>query len=457
VKEDDFGSSLVKGPYALTNIGHVYQKLLAATNGNFTILEDFAHYKPSHEVASFVASPIFDGSQLAGVLILQLSIAQIDTIMPENVGLGTTGETILVSSDDFLLRSNSRLLKDSTLFKQKVYNEATRASAAGEIGVKEIVDYRGKPTFVAHTPVNISGVHWSLNAKIDKSEGTKAAQQILNWMLIVMGIGIIILLIVNIFFSNSIAKPVQIMTDIAIKLANGNMNLTFDIRQRRDEIGIMANAFQQLSINLWQMMEDVVRISQGLASGNLHVMPETEYKGDFILVKNALEMTLTNLQQVIENIVKVSRGLAEGNLHVMPDDEYQGEFVKIRDALGSAIAQNIKQNWLKTGQNQLNEQLSGEQETRQLSENIINFITPYVDAQVGAFYLLVENQDSPPYLKMMASHAYMWRKNLANEFKLGEGIVGQAAFERKTIIINHQQIIFIFNLGLGNHVPKLFW
>jgi len=41
---------------------------------------------------------------------------------------------------------------------------------------------------------------------------------------------------------------VQIMTDIAIKLANGNMNLIFDIKQRRDEIGIMANAFQQLTL-----------------------------------------------------------------------------------------------------------------------------------------------------------------------------------------------------------------
>ena len=76
------------------------------------------------------------------------------------------------------------------------------------------------------------------------------AQNALNFlgMLIVIGVGTIILLIVIIFFSHSISKPVQIMTDIAIKLANGNMNLIFDIKQRRDEIGIMANAFQQLTL-----------------------------------------------------------------------------------------------------------------------------------------------------------------------------------------------------------------
>jgi len=99
--------------------------------------------------------------------------------------------------------------------------------------------------------------------------------------------------------------------------------------------------------------------------------------------------------------------------------------------LVEVMNRNAKQDWLKTGQTQLSEKLSGEQNTLQLSENIINFITPYLEAQIGAIYLL--EKDS--IFKLKASYGYEWRKSVANQFKLAEGLVGQAALEQKTIVI----------------------
>lgn len=57
---------------------------------------DFRPYHPSYNApASFIASPIFDGDELEGVLVFQMSVDKINAIMTSNgdwadAGLGGT-------------------------------------------------------------------------------------------------------------------------------------------------------------------------------------------------------------------------------------------------------------------------------------------------------------------------------------------------------------------------------
>jgi len=546
VKEDDFGSSLLNGLYADTNLGHIFRKVQLA-NRDLTHLEDFADYPPSKEPASFVASPIFDEAKLIGVLIFQIPTEQIDDIMQERSGLGQTGETILISSDDFLLRSNSHFFQETTLFKKKVYTEATRASATGETGVKMIIDYRGNPSIIAHTPLDIPDVKWSLNAKVDQAEAFAAAQTMLFWLLIFISLGVVFVVGTALFFSHSIAKPILNMTDIALRLANGDLNLKVKVKNQ-DEIGVMAQAFQKMVVNLRLVIQDIVQVSQGLAQGDLRVMPKTEYQGEFVQIKNALETTLSDIrkviqdivhmaqklaegslhfthqaeyqgdfiqirkalekafygrQQVIEDIVRVSQGLAEGNLHITPlaeyrgafvqiqnaqkralsnllrviedivqvadklaegsldikpEAEYQGDFLRIKQALemassklANAMLKNKQQDWLKTGQTQLNERMRGEQEPIPLIQNLLNYLADYLNIQVGVFFLVEADR-----LKLVSSYAYKQRKRNDNEFKLGEGLVGQAALEKKSLLFSQvpeEHINLSIHSGLGTSLP----
>ena len=63
---------------------------------------------PSYNAhASFIASPIFDGGELIGVLAFQMPVARIDDIMTNHrgwteVGLGSSGETYIVGDEDIL-------------------------------------------------------------------------------------------------------------------------------------------------------------------------------------------------------------------------------------------------------------------------------------------------------------------------------------------------------------------
>jgi len=334
IKEDDFGTSLLNGTYANTNIGHVFNDILNSKDKDFTSLEDFAYYAPSKTAVSFIAAPIFDASKLIGVLILQLPINKIDAIMQYSNGLGENGETILLGEDDYLLRSNSRFSEQDTLFNLKADNHASRAK--GKTGIKEIIDPNGKKMLVAYMPLQINGLNWSLHAKIDWNEATRGMQIMLLWSISIVGISIILIIGIAILVSNNFINPIRMITHAAHTLMAGNMSVPLDT-SRNDEIGQLAKAFQQMVTDILQITEDIIEVSTGLAEGNLSIKPKFNYQGNFIQIKTALNNALHNQQQIIKDFVQISQGMAEGNLQLTTQAQYKGDFVQIKDSLTIAL------------------------------------------------------------------------------------------------------------------------
>ncbi|MCP4543557.1 MAG: HAMP domain-containing protein [Chloroflexi bacterium] len=125
------------------------------------------------------------------------------------------------------------------------------------------------------------------------------------------------------------------VADVADGMAQGDLMVSVTPLSEKDRLG---NAFSQMVGNLKIVIEDIVRISQGLATGDLSVTPQAEYKGDFVQIEVGLETALSDLNRVIGDIVRVSQGLAAGKLNVVPQAEYKGDFVQIKDGLETALA-----------------------------------------------------------------------------------------------------------------------
>ena len=111
-KEIDFATSLKDGPFKDTNLASAYRECQLAYQKDFTKIVDLEPYLPSYEFpASFVSSPIFDGEEKVGILIMQIPVQQIDSIMTnnkrwKNLGFGKTAETYLVGQD-YTMRSDA--------------------------------------------------------------------------------------------------------------------------------------------------------------------------------------------------------------------------------------------------------------------------------------------------------------------------------------------------------------
>src|SRR3989339_1552164 len=200
-KELDFGSNLINGPYANTNIAKLYKEVNNTAEHNVVTMIDFEPYAPSDFApASFIATPISDGFNKTGILVLQIPIDQINNIMMERAGLGKTGETYLVGSDKFM-RSDSRFSDKRTILVNKIDTDAVRDALSNKSDCKVIKDYRGSEVLSAYTPLDIKGMKWAIIAEIDKKEAFSAAVSLKKWnfiigiaaVLFVVGLGWIVL------------------------------------------------------------------------------------------------------------------------------------------------------------------------------------------------------------------------------------------------------------------------
>ncbi|EDN66568.1 two-component system sensory histidine kinase [Beggiatoa sp. PS] len=130
------------------------------------------------------------------------------------------------------------------------------------------------------------------------------------------------------------------------------------------------------------------------------------------------------LGQALSEMTNTLRGVIT-QINAIATGDYTQELkpLSVHDQLGKALSdmtkrlreittQNDQQSWIKTGQTQINDKLSGEQNIMQIAENVMNFLTPYVEAQVGVFYL-AQGKGPMMRLKMMASYAYTWRKKFS--------------------------------------------
>ena len=119
--------------------------------------------------------------------------------------------------------------------------------------------------------------------------------------------------------------------------------------------------------------------------------------------------------------------------------------------LQKASLENERYNWLNTGQSGLDDRMRGDQPIDELCKNIMAFIANYLKVQVGTLYV----HDGEGLFKLKAGYAYKTRKNLTNEFKTGEGLIGQAALEKKSKVLTNVPEDYITVIsGLGEKKPR---
>lgn len=259
-KELDYASNLNTGQWKDSDLGEIYRMVKNNLSPDYIAFTDFAPYAPSNNApASFIATPVFGANNRSlGTLIFQMPIARINQVMQAAEGMGDSGETYLVGSD-FLMRSDSRFSKESTLLKTKVESTTVKAALNGDSGVKKMPDYRGISVESAYSPLVFEGVTWAVIAEVNSDEALAGVARLRNVATVIALIVAVLVGLISVFTSRKlITQPINSMSDAMASLAAGDKNITIPCTGQDDELGDMANAveiFKRSMIKAEQLAE----------------------------------------------------------------------------------------------------------------------------------------------------------------------------------------------------------
>lgn len=164
------------------------------------------------------------------------------------------------------------------------------------------------------------------------------------------------------------------------------------------------------------------------------------------------------------NALIISNNQVVGQARTIADGDYSEE-VRLRsadDTLGLALGrmthalavrqqENEAESWLKSGQNQLGECMRGNLELQPLATAVIGSLAERLHSQAGCLYLMDDKADC---LRLQGCYALQGGE-APNRLALGEGLVGQAAADCRTLVINDLPADYLrIGSALGDTPPR---
>jgi two-component system NarL family sensor kinase len=165
------------------------------------------------------------------------NFTEIQRMLLEKTGMGSTGESYIVGPDN-KLRSASRFFPD------RPPNTISTEQSVGPDHIR--TDYRGKQVLSFSKELSDPGLRWRVVTEIDFDEAMMPIVRFRNYLAIITVSCALLVVVVSIFLSNAISRPLQYLQEVMRQLAMGIFPATPVTVSNTDEIGKIAQAVNQL-------------------------------------------------------------------------------------------------------------------------------------------------------------------------------------------------------------------
>lgn len=200
-------------------------------------------------------------------------------------------------------------------------------------------------------------------------------------------------------------------------------------------------------VNPLRQVLEAVRLQQVGGVEKAH-LAEAIAKGDL-----SQEVTISTPLKIEDHVSRDETGMLLKAIAAMSEVQHKLDlaFAGMASSLRHNREQEKLRDWFKNGQNELNTILRGDKSTAELTEQALAFLTGYLGAAVGVFYLFDEKEAT---LQIVAGYACPHNKALNERIALGEGLAGQAALEKKLITMHGAPPDYLrISSGLGEAEP----
>ncbi|WP_180903972.1 response regulator, partial [Flavobacterium chungangense] len=268
---------------------------------------------------------------------------------------------------------------------------------------------------------------------------------------------------VNLMASN-LTSQVRGIAKVVTSVAKGNLKQKLSI-DAKGEVAQLTDTINEMIDTLATFSDQVTTVArevgaEGKLGGQANVPGAS---GTWKNLTENVNQLAANLTTQVRAISEVASAVTQGDLTRTIGVEAKGEVEALKDTINQMISnlkattlRNQEQDWLKSNLAKFTQMLQGQKELNSVTKKILSELATVVTAQHGLFYILQEDEEfMDSKLNLIASYAYIKRKNSPTQYAMGEGLIGQVAVEKERIILSNVPKDYIkINSGLGDAKPK---
>lgn len=283
-------------------------------------------------------------------------------------------------------------------------------------------DSLGNKFYVCYSPVKVSDIStpYSLAISTPVKVLTLKADKSLYISMFVGFVGLLLIIIVLIFVSDTLTKPIRKITQSLKRLANGeisdDLKITLDTGDEIEEMSL------------------------------------------------ALNTSVDGLNKKAVSATNIGEGNYDSEIDLLSDKDTLGKsLIDMRDSLKKAYIEeqkrkldDEKRTWANEGFAKFAEILrQNNNDFQLLCDNVIKNLVKYLDANQAGIFLWNEEDKNDQYFELVSTFAWDRKKYITKRLEKGEGLVGACALEKETIFITDVPEDYVaITSGLGSANPR---
>jgi HAMP domain-containing protein/signal transduction histidine kinase/ActR/RegA family two-component response regulator len=262
------------------------------------------------------------------------------------------------------------------------------------------------------------------------------------------------------FMASNLTSQVRNIALVTTAVAQGDLSQKITV-DAQGEILDLKSTVNTMVDQLSAFAAEVTRVAREVGTeGKLGGQAEVAgVSGTWRHLTENVNQLAGNLTTQVRAIAEVSTAVTRGDLTRSITVEAQGEVAELKDNINQMIANlrgtteiNAQQDWLKSNLARIGGQMQGQRDLDAVTQMIMSEVTPVIEAQQGAFFLL-ESVDNGPVLRRAASYG-RGAGDGDVVFPVGSGLVGQAAVEKRPIRVGQVPPGYLeIRSGLGTGDP----
>ncbi len=203
----------------------------------------------------------------------------------------------------------------------------------------------------------------------------------------------------------------------------------------------LTNNVNDMANSLTSQVRNIADVTTAVAQGDLSQKITVDAKGEVLELKNTINTMVDQLSQFASEVTRVAKEVGTDGLFGTQAkvSGVSGTWLDLTnnvnimsESLAEVDKENKAQNWIKDGISILSKEILYKDIISEQFQIAITHLCRYINAGMGAIYIYDSISET---LEIESSYAYEKTENSKNKFNLGEGVIGQVAYDRKPILI----------------------